>query len=387
MSPAAEAAAWARPFSCPQEGSNRELSHEIVAAHAQAYRAEFLEHFGDLLAARSPGLAELLRSLDDHEVRFDDAWDVSVGYMRRAVLDDDPESALQHAAALGLRLNAFGVPGEWEVELGDARRLRLDGWLLPAARKLSVRAQPDSIEVGLGAKLRRGAEFERYRGAWRGRGAEPLPSERVYGCPVTVLEEPALDGLRFGGELTFSRLTPDQILAKVRRSMQLLRDCAPEYLPWTQGVLRSVIPLHAERSEIRSGSDLDKPGAVQASFPIRTVALAETWVHECSHQYFQILTRVGPLEDGTDTELYYSPVRQMGRPIAMILLAYHAFANVLLFYRSCRAAGPANREYLEVNELRLVPQLRQLEAPLRKTPALTELGRALFEPLAARIEI
>jgi HEXXH motif-containing protein len=98
-----------------------------------------------------------------------------------------------------------------------------------------------------------------------------------------------------------------------------------------------------------------------------------------------LLNRLGEFDDGSDPALYYSPIRHTGRPIRWILIAYHAFANVLLFYRCCAANGLDKDPYCRLNEKVLVPQLEQLEGALRKSRALTPLGRALWEPLAAKI--
>jgi HEXXH motif-containing protein len=382
--------AWARGFACPHEQLDTALVDDIATTYASAYAGIFVERFGSDLERASSGLLPLLGAWAARESSFDEIWETSLGYMRRVVLDDDLPRALQHSAAAALRLNALGEEGEWQITLAEPARLRLERWLLPRARSISTRAENGEIEIETTdadsppCRVR----FERHGESWQVEGADRLPAGRYAGCDVTLLPQAALDGLHFGGEISLSRLSTDQIMAKIAKSIWLLRDYAPEYLPWTRHVLRAVVPLHAQLSEIRSGSDTDKPGVIQASFPIRTVALAETWVHECSHQYFQILTRVGPVVDGTDPTLYYSPVRQTGRPLDKILLAYHAFANVLLFYRSCAETGMHDPNgYLEINELRLIPQLRQLEEPLRSTRGLTELGSALWEPLGERIAL
>jgi len=67
------------------------------------------------------------------------------------------------------------------------------------------------------------------------------------------------------------------------------------------------------------------------------------------------------------------------------LLAYHAFANVLLFYRECRSHGVGDPEFCELQEREYQRCLEALQRPLHTTRALTPLGRALFEPLAARL--
>jgi HEXXH motif-containing protein len=70
------------------------------------------------------------------------------------------------------------------------------------------------------------------------------------------------------------------------------------------------------------------------------------------------------------------------------LIAYHAFGNVLLFYRMARArALPADQDGLDIAKRmkQLEQQLETLEKALQTTTALTPLGRALWEPLYERI--
>lgn len=98
-----------------------------------------------------------------------------------------------------------------------------------------------------------------------------------------------------------------------------------------------------------------------------------------------LICRVGDIDDGTDTALYYSPFRRMNRPINAIVIAYHAFANVLMFYRMCHESGRVDSDYCLSQEKTLLLQLKQLEAALRSTRVLTPIGRALWEPLAQRV--
>jgi hypothetical protein len=60
-------------------------------------------------------------------------------------------------------------------------------------------------------------------------------------------------------------------------------------------------------------------------------------------------------------------------------------ANVLLCYRQCCKSGLRDGGYIRRQERELLPQLDQLESPLRHTRGLTALGKALWEPLAERI--
>ncbi len=383
--------AWARSYSCPQERYYPDSTEQIVTEYAREYCVRFVDAFGSLLDDESKGLSRFLRQGSSSISKFEDAWDVALGYTRRTFLFNNRNDVPRQAAWLGLRLTECGVEGEWQATLPSATRLRWDRWLLPPARQLSVQSDGRRTRIRLAAaKGRRAREvsFVRNGHGWMAHDATELPVGRFYGCRFVLLPQPALEGLEFGAPPTMSLLLPEQILAKCRKSLGVLKNYAPMYLPWVQRVLRGIVPVHAMLSELRSGSDFDKPGIIQASFPSRTIAMAETFVHECSHQHFQILSRVGKVEDGSDKTLYYSPVRQTGRPLDKILLAYHAFANVLLFYRMCRKSGLEDEAgYLGRNEPRLVEQLRQLEAPLHQTKGLTELGEALWQPLAHRIRL
>jgi HEXXH motif-containing protein len=115
--------------------------------------------------------------------------------------------------------------------------------------------------------------------------------------------------------------------------------------------------------------------------------IAELLVHECSHQHFYLLRRLGSMHDEADATLYYSPVRDMGRPLLYILLAYHAVANMLLFHRAALAAGAPDAGLHAGRTADLSAWLPALQAPLMRPGALTALGRMLFEPLQARLAI
>jgi HEXXH motif-containing protein len=106
-------------------------------------------------------------------------------------------------------------------------------------------------------------------------------------------------------------------------------------------------------------------------------------IHEASHQYFELLNKLGPTVDPGHTELYYSPVKKCDRPLHKILFAYHAFANVMLFYRGVAECGLADSSSAKFQNV-LNDELRQLEQPLLENDAILPIGRALVEPLIER---
>jgi hypothetical protein len=376
-----------RGFACPQEELDEAFLRGIAVEYARGFTSLFLEKYKIELDRRGQGLSPLLEKWLKQEEDFDTVWDVAFASVRKAVLFHDPSSVLRRAATLGLRLHQRSLPGHWCTELGPPTRLRWGKWLLPKASWISVSCSEKRASI---RTRHRGDEtlttLWRIGHEWHAAGADDLPVVNAEKYQLILFFSNALDSIEFAeGKSIVSEVRPERIASASREAVSLLRTHASPYLRWVARVIRCVIPVHAKRSMIRSGSDFDLPGTIQMSFRTSAVALAEMLVHEASHQYFHVLCRLGDLTDGTDSQLYYSPVKRMKRSIYNILLAYHAFANVLLFYRLCRANGLDDDGYALHNEEDLIPQLEQLETPLRTTDALTPLGRALWKPLAARI--
>jgi HEXXH motif-containing protein len=116
-------------------------------------------------------------------------------------------------------------------------------------------------------------------------------------------------------------------------------------------------------------------------------ALAELLIHEAAHQYFNVLCLLGPFDDGTDQTLYHSSAVGRPRPLDRIGVAYHAFANVMIYYRECVAKGIQDDGWCARHIESWTEGLRVLEQPLRGNPALTDIGKALCEPLIERVPL
>jgi HEXXH motif-containing protein len=170
-----------------------------------------------------------------------------------------------------------------------------------------------------------------------------------------------------------------------RQALEILEAHAPAYYRWVFRIVRQVVLLRPENELLRSGGETNLLALIYMSCVAKPMALAEMLVHEASHHYFNLLCRVGPPDDGTDKNLYFSPAVNRPRPLDRILIAYHAFANISLLYRLCLDGGVADDGYCRAGLSQMLPQLEQLESPLRDNPALTPVGRALFEPLFSRL--
>jgi HEXXH motif-containing protein len=158
------------------------------------------------------------------------------------------------------------------------------------------------------------------------------------------------------------------------------------YLNWVAKVLRGILPLAPATQMHRSGSYMMRPGVIACSLPAPAEIISELLIHEASHQYFYMLEKLGSVDDGSDSSLYYSPARRIGRPLKYILMAYHAFANIWLHLIQCIEDGSAHAAYYRLRAAEVHDYLRQLEPPLMSSRALTLSGTALFQPLADRTQ-
>lgn len=374
-------------FSCPQEELNNRLVTVVTAEHAKTYARKFVERFKAELDQRGDGLSSLIERGAEFNLDFETVWDIAFSNVRLAVLDAAPASVLPLAAALGLRLHRSLIEGSWSLRFNSPTRLRWERWILPPAEQINVTAMRNEISIQVRhGRSRRRLKFRRGN-QWSAVGqVEPLQVARINRHQLIILTRTAFSAAGLQPLLpNLSKQSPSLIMCQCKTAISLLRKHAPLYLPWVDKVIRGVVPLRREVSLIRSGSQFDRPGIIEMSLVPEAAAVAEMMVHEASHQYFQIVCRIGEVDDGSDQALYYSPTKGMGRPIRYILLAYHAFANVLLYYRSCIASGIQDGGYCAKNEEALRPQLAHLESALRRTKALTPFGRALWKPLAARI--
>lgn len=377
-------------FGTPFHAIDADMCNAVVGEYSAGYSQLFLDHFAALVASRSNGLLPVLECGLSSGLGFHAAWDLSFAEVRRAALAPSrfsSVSATHAAASVGLRILTQGVVGSFKTTIDPQKRMRVNRWLMPAAENL------DACRVGtrINLQFRTGRReltvtLRQERGNWLADGAEALPEVRIEREHCILLPGHTWSSLYLGEEnFTPAEVAITRTEVATRRAIALLRRHSPRYLSWVDRVLRGVMPCKGTENQLRSGTDFNLPGIVQISYPACAAAHSEMLVHECSHLNYQILTRLGDVDDGSDKTLYYSPVKQTGRPIERILLAYHAFANVLLFYRDCLASGIEDGGYCERNEQATIPQLEVLEKSLRTTKALTPLGRALYEPLAELI--
>jgi HEXXH motif-containing protein len=210
--------------------------------------------------------------------------------------------------------------------------------------------------------------------------------------PITL---PRFDSTRRrrSGQWEPTVIGTDQQLAEIRVRLadaySLLRIAAPRAASWVVQTTRTLTIANAPSKEVMvSSSDFATPGEIELSIPTEPAALAETLVHECAHQYLHLAELLGALDNGSDQRLYYSPIKRENRPIRAILVAFHAFANVALFYEAV-LAGEAPRRAKLYCILHREPNLEHLgvlASHLTSSRGVTQIGDGLWKPLYAQLK-
>jgi HEXXH motif-containing protein len=379
-------------FASPEVGSSRDLLETLVVNHGMQTLEAFVERHGTRLDQRGSGLVPALKNWLQREAPYDAVWNTAFGDMYAALLSNQPDEVDRSAAALALRAHAFGLEGDWQFQLDSPASFMFDRWMLPLGDAVRVSTTGNTVLIDTRTTDGwRQSVFQRDEDGWGSDDAQSIPVFDHPGlhCNIVPIEcLPAASPAQRLVKDLYDAGTPndaDMLLRTCKEAADLISEFAGIYLPWVSESIKGLIPLPPRPNVLHSASGNLAPGLISVTNQPLRCALAEQLVHEATHQHLYILKRLGPLEDGTDETLYYSPFRKMGRPIFYILFAYHAFANVLLFYRMARRNGLPDDEPGVTSARTLEEDLQSVEEALMTTKALTPLGRALWEPLHERL--
>lgn len=366
-----------RAFSSPLLPCDERMLTLIAAEHVRSVTARFLDDRRDEI---TPALAAMLAALPDLDGPLELYFDPVFGMLGHAIAGRREMPAPSYAAEAALALHAAGVEGEWDFTLERPARLRFARrFVLPRAERGWAVARGNRVTIDFYGHAP--ITFRREHGDWTliaGDGVDELP--RV--GEIVFLSHGALDGRDHGVIPAPLALATEPLLAAWRGALTLIRSVSPPYATWTERVIRYIIPLVAPEGAMLNGSQGHRPAEVHMSTPSDPLRLAEMLIHEASHQHFFLATRLGAVDDGSDERLYYSPLVREGRPIERILLAWHAVANILLFYTAYEAAGLPRSDFFHRNREQLLGELAQLDEPLRQTRSLTAVGMGMYAPMA-----
>jgi hypothetical protein len=376
-------------FSCPLEAFNESLAQTIAGEYARSILEIFLERFPHVFSKN--GFHELFSSLLNADLPLELAWSAELGNLYKATRLGDEDHAMKSAAAFALMTGAKGFAGEWQLELSKPAKFFWDDWALPTCDKLTVTSDDTSASIKL---MLDGDQtevcFVRSLDGWKCETPARVVRLPSIGSGrrrlVLLPRSAALDSGAFrdldDAALALETFAPD-LIEILTQALDLLEEHLPHYFDWVVRIIQRVAVLQSGRNVLHSGSPDNQYGTILISDNSRVLSVAEMLIHEASHQYIELLNKLGPTVDSSHTELYYSPVKQCDRPLHKILLAYHAFANVMLFYRGVAESGLADSRFAKFQNV-LNDELRQLEQPLIRNNAILPIGRALVEPLIER---
>jgi HEXXH motif-containing protein len=360
-----------------------ELQRERVRAFLRHRAAELRRVDPALETMVQAGLANVSA---DPAAAFEQLWRPEISLLS---LDRTPAGASPAAgrgAALALHWATCGSEGEWQAELDPPIGLRFDRWWIDAVRRVRLRAAGG--DVSLAATLAGG---ERISLAWRrsedGRwdlveGAWPSGLELDWqGARILLLP------LKRGqADRDADVIAPEPaMLGHIEAALRLIEASSPAFTEWVARMLRIIVPWRATEGLFRNASNPNCCGCVMMTVHADTARIAETFVHEISHHYFDVLESMADLVNGRDPREYWSPPRREMRPLRAILVAHHAFMNCLLYYQLQEAAGLRLPSDFGRTFEQLVDWQHQMEDHLAGSDGLTPVGEMLWRRLAARI--
>lgn len=362
-------------FSCPQHDAEgrRALVREILTSQARELTQGLLRRFGDTIRSRSEGLYEVLEQL----VRRDFTLGEALGYplpQHRGGWSEPDFDPLWPAVRAALHLQALGEPVSFRALLEQPRRLTQGIHISPPTIRVQARGGAVAVEPAEGGN-------PLMMEAWDTMSALP-----GVGIGVPIVDAAALPAFPFGNDVGWTEQSNAAVVANLREAFAVLQEYAPAYLPWVRDTLRYVVPVAPPAPDVRrSYSVKGLHGVVFMSFPASPIKTAETLVHECAHQHYHLAEEWFRLQNGRDERSYYSVYVRKERPIDRVLIAFHAFANVVLLHRDCVARNAPFADVCARIVAENEPHLAEFKTFLEGSNGLTKAGRAMWEPVMARM--
>lgn len=358
------------PFAHPllDPAGRRALRDELIVEAGKHYLDRFVGQCGPGLARLSGGLADVLVTASASGLTFDEALQIPFALRTYRTKSLSPVWA---AAQLAAHLHAQGREGRWQLPLTSPAPLAFGWRFIPDCREIGIDASDGALRVAVDGAP---ADLDTL--------ARDAAVVDFGGREIRIVDRDIQRHYPFDSQVELADIPLADIADTLREAAAILQRHAPHYLDWVQDALAAVVPLRPPENMYQSFSLMGVNATVFACFPIPPLKLAELLVHETSHQYYHVAQVRTSFSNGSDQSLYYSPFVQKARPIERILIGFHAFANIALFYRSSLAAGLHDDRRLA--ELELASNLQQLEPMVKDLEATTDLtpaARGVFEPL------
>jgi len=377
-------------FSCPSPEHVDTLDilvPLIVREYTAGLCASYVGRNAERIATSSSGLIEYLTTwFTEPTAVIRTVWDYGFGNLYRSFGTSHADHT-RRSAAIAVCLAVAGLPGEWQATFENPVRLRLGRWLLPEATRISVVSSGTEVFVKYdGLDRREQIKFSHDEGCCRSGGSEELYQVARHGVEFVLFAKDALDltdFAEFEGRVV-NAIEPNMVPV-FYDAIDIIKSYTPEYLPWIARVLHQVFLLKPTGKRIESGSVENYLGLIHLSAHPEPLPVAELLVHEATHQYMNVLRKLQPLDDGTDSRNYWSPPVNANRPISKIIAALHAFGNVQIFYQLCAARGLPNQLECERQDAIMKQWLDALIPPTVENASISATGNALCRPLIEKL--
>ncbi|GAA0901630.1 hypothetical protein GCM10009552_04540 [Rothia nasimurium] len=299
-----------------------------------------------------------------------------------------------------LALHVLGYGATWALTIDEPGRFSFDGHFFDLAGDIEVVATPASLRIECQGMDRYALSFERGADGWCIQGAvddvfaysapRRLGDSEFRGVYLQPWKEPD-DALNIidividwppkpdEAALFDGRVSPSAIAAQVDEALAIMRSADPCYTRWIRPLFRGIAttPLLADGMR-QSGSYIDHPGVFNFGFPSAPEGLGEGIVHEMSHQYLMLLSAVSPLVNDNHGEVYYSSLKRRKRSLDRVLLAFHACANMSLYWLDL-IDKMGHRKDRDDELASMLAHTHELASVLRASAGLTDTGRLLFD--------
>lgn len=367
-------------FSCPQVRGDGRIASSIVEALAHAAVTPVQLNYA-ARGGRWGEVANVLGKWLDQPAEFSALWRTSISKIARVSGECEPARLDDYCARLLLdiadQLEDFSTPA---IGISDAPLL-VRGHLIWGMRSVTLNKAGSVLTISSPS----GRECYEFSGRRLSRWPRQRRSVKVTLDRAIQFIETNQSAAEISQESShWSPLRGESVgrfgrTGRIGEALGLLASEAPHYAQWVRSAIGTIIVVPGEEKVSCSGSWSDTAGTIYLSEPGSAIEAAEVLVHEASHQHFNLARHLGAVH--TDNgRLYYSPPVRKERPLDRILIAYHAFGNVLIFYRRISRMNTFPKD-VEAQVRKCRQYVEVLEGHLLRTRALTPLGKAIFKPL------
>lgn len=375
-----------RSFSCGRLGVATEVLGVVSRAHALNV-FENLSSDTSLLEEWVPGLMSVLLAWSAQPTT--DLWRREVGRIERAASGGSDACAVP-CVELGLSIAGeydYGYE-PWNFRFAEPHTLSFDIWSVPSVISGTISSDGKFMLKLADGRLIHSAGNVLTDHANLNSFAFSEARVRIPNGTITILPGAAVSSeiipphakVRFASTESMGDFS-----AVLVDAFDLLARCSPRYAEWVSSVVRYVTPLSAPSGQLGSSSSPWECGLVALTHTPHSVAVAEMLVHEASHQIFFLAKRLGPMDDGKDDALYFSPMARQLRHIERILLAYHALGNIVLMYEDVARFDSNQTVHCQKQIEKSAPKIIEMEKILSQTKSLTKIGDAIYEPLRKEV--